>query len=626
MRVLLAVGNEKTAKEIAEHLINNGIEVRSCYNRIAVTAAAKEHRAEVVVLSPVLPGDEDLVADVIRPLWNDGIRIVLLPGGADLPDTRDLIKKVIPYRVYDFVYDPVTPENVLERLNNPGLPADLPKDLVRAAMLEETVSDAVPDIIPAGSKNRWGLLTKIAKKRRWKDASPDARSERSGNAREDEDDNAGQSVYAGRQSAPAVLSKERPVETVPVNVSVKEEELFRQTEKAGAFKKQEEMPEDFALLGSEKFPSVPALLAALPGNYSAVVLPSGWPNLAETIKQLRREPSVSALPIVVVGPCDTKGCYAAGADECIGALGVEAVERIRAKAARAREILALIGSGLPEGAQGAPVLDGPAVAKKIPEAKDPDVPVEDKKEISVPEADRDLLTGCCTRRHLVERFSFEGPYSVIFIDLDSFKPVNDILGHEAGDRVLSAFGEMLTRNLKGKDLAVRWGGDEFVLILPETSLKGAERVVENLRKEWKNCAPDTGNLEVGFSAGTAEGKGAAGLQRAIREADRLMYSAKKARKAKEEWDRLKPREAGPVAFPVAAPVSVKKEPWLPVFWSAVKMSFWIFAVAGMVSLAVWTADFAVRYAGGYSPYLREATKVVEWFWKTVYTGVTGKAV
>lgn len=87
------------------------------------------------------------------------------------------------------------------------------------------------------------------------------------------------------------------------------------------------------------------------------------------------------------------------------------------------------------------------------------------------------MTGCYTRRHLTEKFVSTGVYSVVFIDLDNFKPVNDLLGHEAGDRVLAAFGEMLNRNLKGKDVAVRWGGDEFVLILPETSRTGAERVV-----------------------------------------------------------------------------------------------------------------------------------------------------
>lgn len=104
-----------------------------------------------------------------------------------------------------------------------------------------------------------------------------------------------------------------------------------------------------------------------------------------------------------------------------------------------------------------------------------------------------------------------------------------------------------------------------------------------------------------------------------------MYAAKKERKTKGEGTGLKPGNPA-VVFPVAAPVEVKKETWLSSAWAAVKISLEIFAVVGLASLAVWIADFAVRYAGVYSPYLREAAKIVEWFWKTVYAGVTGKVV
>ncbi|OPX94983.1 MAG: Response regulator PleD [Pelotomaculum sp. PtaB.Bin104] len=132
------------------------------------------------------------------------------------------------------------------------------------------------------------------------------------------------------------------------------------------------------------------------------------------------------------------------------------------------------------------------------------------QELSVPtngdEIYRDTLTECYTRRYLTEQFSCSGHYAVVFIDLDNFKPVNDILGHEAGDRVLAAFGKMLVENLKGCDVAVRWGGDEFVLVLPETTPAEAERVVENLRAAWGKAAPDTGNLKVGFSAVISAGE------------------------------------------------------------------------------------------------------------------------
>ncbi len=142
------------------------------------------------------------------------------------------------------------------------------------------------------------------------------------------------------------------------------------------------------------------------------------------------------------------------------------------------------------------------------------------------ESCRDALTGCYTRRYL-ENVTLDSPYSVVFVDLDSFKSVNDILGHAAGDKVLAAFGKMLVENLKGRDLAVRWGGDEFVLVLPETQPENAEMVTERLRGEWKKAAPDAGNLEVGFSYGIGFGRKAEELQVAIKAAGRAMYFRKR---------------------------------------------------------------------------------------------------
>lgn len=142
----------------------------------------------------------------------------------------------------------------------------------------------------------------------------------------------------------------------------------------------------------------------------------------------------------------------------------------------------------------------------------------------------DALTGCLTRG-AVQAVMPEGFFSVVFIDLDGFKEVNDTLGHGTGDRVLAAFGRMLTDNLKGRDAAVRWGGDEFVLVLPGTGKRDAERVVANLKEAWERSAPDTGKLKVGFSAGVCEASGPEGFAAAVKEADRLMYEAKRAKKA-----------------------------------------------------------------------------------------------
>lgn len=161
----------------------------------------------------------------------------------------------------------------------------------------------------------------------------------------------------------------------------------------------------------------------------------------------------------------------------------------------------------------------------------PELPVPSQVIQLRPESEgwRDALTGCYTR-HYLESARLELTYSAVFIDLDNFKPVNDVLGHEAGDKVLAAFGKMLAENLRGRDLAVRWGGDEFVLVLPDTPPEGAEVVVEKLREAWGQSAPDTGNLKVGFSYGVAAGKGAGGLLAAVKAADRAMYAAKQEKK------------------------------------------------------------------------------------------------
>lgn len=252
-------------------------------------------------------------------------------------------------------------------------------------------------------------------------------------------------------------------------------------------------------------------------------------------------------------------------------------------------------------------------------------------EAALPESDdvyRDALTGCYTRRYLLERFNLSGPCAVVFIDLDNFKPVNDLLGHEAGDRVLAAFGKMLNEQLKGRDLAVRWGGDEFALVLPETSPKAAEKVVENLRRAWEKCAPDTGNLKVGFSAGTAAGRGKGGLAEAIKAADKAMYTQKnQAKAAVPPW---LPARGGPVvSYPYAPPEAAKTESFS--FWGAVETLWAVTSaaveyvtVAALLSLLVWLVDFAVCFAGGHPPsVLHQAAQAVERFWWFVWDLLKG---
>ena len=101
----------------------------------------------------------------------------------------------------------------------------------------------------------------------------------------------------------------------------------------------------------------------------------------------------------------------------------------------------------------------------------------------------DPLTGLLNRRYLRECLPRElararrngQSLAFIMVDLDYFKRVNDTLGHEAGDIVLRELGALLRRQIRGSDVACRFGGEEFALVLPEASLEGARQKTESVR-------------------------------------------------------------------------------------------------------------------------------------------------
>jgi diguanylate cyclase (GGDEF)-like protein len=101
----------------------------------------------------------------------------------------------------------------------------------------------------------------------------------------------------------------------------------------------------------------------------------------------------------------------------------------------------------------------------------------------------DLLTGMYNRRHLDEQLARQHSgarrhgheLGLILLDIDHFKRVNDTYGHAAGDRVLCEFADRLTRQLRATDIAGRWGGEEFLVIVPDTDLDGAMHVAERIR-------------------------------------------------------------------------------------------------------------------------------------------------
>jgi len=127
---------------------------------------------------------------------------------------------------------------------------------------------------------------------------------------------------------------------------------------------------------------------------------------------------------------------------------------------------------------------------------------------------RDPLTGLgnrgATLAELQNRFDLSRrhgrPLAVIVCDLDHFKGVNDTYGHGAGDIVLAAFGERVRQNLRGTDLAGRIGGEEFLMILPETDMEGALLLAERLRSAIGDTSYPLadGTIQVTCSLGVAE--------------------------------------------------------------------------------------------------------------------------
>jgi two-component system, cell cycle response regulator len=131
------------------------------------------------------------------------------------------------------------------------------------------------------------------------------------------------------------------------------------------------------------------------------------------------------------------------------------------------------------------------------------------------QAMRDELTGLHNRRFLNETLPGlwamaernQSPLAVAIIDLDHFKMVNDQLGHDAGDRLLAAFGRLLLSELRKSDIACRWGGEEFCVLMPGTSSAAALRAVSHLLKLWQVQALILGTLNgagTSFSAGVAD--------------------------------------------------------------------------------------------------------------------------
>ncbi len=152
---------------------------------------------------------------------------------------------------------------------------------------------------------------------------------------------------------------------------------------------------------------------------------------------------------------------------------------------------------------------------------------------------RDPLTGLYNRRELMERLNLlakvfsrnQDKLSLIMIDLDNFKTANDTFGHSFGDRILKEIAEEWSKLLRQGDILGRWGGDEFLIILPHADAKGAREVAERLRKKVVEISrKHFPQLNISLSAGIAEVNFNVNgdLERFIERADSALYAGKKA--------------------------------------------------------------------------------------------------
>lgn len=157
------------------------------------------------------------------------------------------------------------------------------------------------------------------------------------------------------------------------------------------------------------------------------------------------------------------------------------------------------------------------------------------------EALTDSLTGLANRKAFDKRLAHDMaeaaaqgmPLTLLLIDIDHFKKINDTYGHVTGDQVLRLISSVLLNNIKGQDMGARYGGEEFAVLLPRTPLAGGQNVAEVLRRliEGKEIVNRGSGHKLGritLSAGVAQYKPGESTFAFIERADAALYEAKKS--------------------------------------------------------------------------------------------------
>ena len=160
----------------------------------------------------------------------------------------------------------------------------------------------------------------------------------------------------------------------------------------------------------------------------------------------------------------------------------------------------------------------------------------------------DALTGLYNRRFMDAELGllqsragrYGHDYSVLVLDIDGLKKVNDTYGHDVGDIALRAFAEVLKAALRGSDVAIRTGGDEFVAILPETPCHDAHIIFDRIRRNVMELREADPRMEITVSAGAVGWKTGRSLESLVADADALLLNAKRGGKDRLETEVREP--------------------------------------------------------------------------------------
>jgi diguanylate cyclase (GGDEF)-like protein len=144
----------------------------------------------------------------------------------------------------------------------------------------------------------------------------------------------------------------------------------------------------------------------------------------------------------------------------------------------------------------------------------------------------DPLTGLCNRRLLTQRAKEEihsvrnssEPLSLLVMDIDRFKHINDSLGHDAGDEMLKRVATILQATARGSDVAARFGGDEFVLLLPRTNTEGALQLARRIQSALAKETQPLVSLSIGLAS--VQGRAGYSIEKLFVVADEALYQAK----------------------------------------------------------------------------------------------------